>query len=242
MNKTINNGNNAITKLLLIHGYGENNEIWSKFPASKSMFDIISLNLAKILDDDKMNNMDAVVENIFKNIDINDDTKMAIVANSMGGYYAIRIAERYPHIIKKVIMISSHPFADSKEKQVMRKKEISLIEKGKSSLIASMFTADDDKDIKTLKLKMWTDWSNRALINALQIMISRDDKTEMMLNTKISYTFIVGANDPAINLHKLNELASLNNNIKLMVIDDAGHWIVHQKPQIWQAIKKMIEQ
>ena len=53
----------------------------------------------------------------------------ALVGHSMGGYVALALWERYPENLESVILMNSHPFADSQERKRERERINALIRK-----------------------------------------------------------------------------------------------------------------
>lgn len=232
MNKEILYSDKSI---VLLHGYGETPEIWNRIipngPAIKNV------NLAKTFDTPHSITLRDVASTITDELTASHIT---LIAKSMGGYIALEMMNLAPDKIKEAIIISSHPLADSATKHKSRAREIALINSGRAHLLGQTFTSGDGQEVRNLKLKMWNNWSSRALVNATSAMAQRRDTTDILNSTKIKTTFILGEDDSSIDKAPILELAATNPCISVVIVDGAGHWLLHEKPEFIRDRKSVV--
>ncbi len=228
MNKENRNSDNSI---VLLHGYGETSEIWNRLlPCGCG---IKKINLAQTFDTPHSITLKDIASTIAGEL---DGTQITLIAKSMGGYIALEMMSLAPDRIKEAIIISSHPLADSATKRKARDREMALINSGRAHLLGHTFTSGDEPAVRNLKLKMWNNWSSRALVNATSAMAQRRDTTEILISTKIKTTFILGEDDSSIDKAPILELAATNPCISVVIVDGAGHWLLHEKPEFISTI------
>lgn len=213
--------------LLLLHGYGETPLVWKSLGID--LLRHSAIDLSQMFSANRQLSF-ADIASIVSGRCLYEP--LTIVAQSMGGYCALELMALIPDRISRVVFISSHPFADDASRKKLREREIALIAKGHASLLAGQFTISDSEKIKALRLEMWNSWSREALINALTAMTLRRDNTGILLDTSIKTDFIVGTKDSGIDLSRLSSISMVNKNVVLHKIEDAGHWLIYEKPEL----------
>lgn len=216
---------------LLIHGYGESVEVWDSVLSLLPFESVEMVYLSQLFE---QSDIDASFESLATLIisQLNHSVFTAprcVVANSMGGYFALELLRQAPHLFKMVFLISSHPFADDEKRKKQREKEIMLIDAGRSELIGHMFASkwgDRSDEVE----RMWQSWSPDALKAALRAMMMRDTHVQTVLCSEVPIHFIVGACDTAIDHHNLSECIDASQTSTIHVIRGCGHGILLENP------------
>ena len=223
--------NDLKTNYLLLHGYGEALEVWGRLEPFMDKNNQYPINLIELFED---NNYSQSFEALAKTI-ITQSTKQpppgtTIIANSMGGYIAMELLHQNPGRFQQLILISTHPFADTPTKIRERQREIALIGKGKAKLLGQLFSHPHQEAVKSNLANMWQQWSDKALTNALKAMITRVSRVETILQSTVPIHFIIGQNDKSIDIKQLESIANACANTSLHLIPEQGHWQLHH----WQ--------
>jgi len=204
--------------VLLLHGFGEDGEVWNKqVDLLKTHFTLIIPDLpgsgkSGMTEDMSIEGMAEVVKAIIlaeqHNCSPLNDTKIALIGHSMGGYISLALAEKYPHLLNRLGLFHSSAFADSEEKKTARLKSIDFIKKNgsyeflKTSIPGLFFRGQDgskpsDPEMDAL-IEKGKNFSPEALIRYYQAMIARPDRTAVLKNFPHPILFILGEHDMAV--------------------------------------------
>ena len=116
--------------VVLIHGFGEDGNIWDKQVAFlKDHFRLIIPDLpgsgrSALIPDMSIEGMAEAMHSMLMNEGI---SACVVLGHSMGGYLTLAMAEKYPDLFRSFGLIHSSAFADSEEKKAARSKSIEFI-------------------------------------------------------------------------------------------------------------------
>lgn len=236
--------------LVFLHGYLENKELWNEFSIFFSdnqvvCIDLPGCGLSSVLQNQTIEGMALAVFETLKSIEIE---KAFFVAHSMGGYVALALAEMYPEIFKGLVLLHSHPFADSDEKKSARIKEIELIKAGKKSLLLQTFipklyapTFNQEKYF-SLSRKLAESTTAEGIIACLRAMAHRKDKTAVMNSSKFPILWIYGKFDQLFNYELAENYKISNIKVTKHLMTQSGHMsMFEQKDELLLIIKAFLQ-
>ena len=203
--------------LVLIHGFGEDGNIWKHQVAFlKNDYLLIIPDLpgsgeSEILDENTfeisqgMETYAGVIKIILDNENIFYCT---MIGHSMGGYITLAFAEKYPQYLQKFGLFHSSAYADSEEKIQIRTKAIEFVkENGVASFlkttIPGLFSEnfrEQHKEVIDQLITASSKFSKGAIIQYYQAMIARPERTKIFTFFRNPILFIIGERDNAIPL------------------------------------------
>jgi pimeloyl-ACP methyl ester carboxylesterase len=137
--------------VMLIHGFGEDGEVWNNQAPSNSpqggglesaqsqlnqhsslskkfkfiIPDLPGSGQSEMIEDMSMEGMAEVIHSIIHEENIES---CPVIGHSMGGYILLALMEKYPNLVSAFGLFHSSAFADSEEKKATRKKGIEFIQ------------------------------------------------------------------------------------------------------------------
>jgi pimeloyl-ACP methyl ester carboxylesterase len=220
--------------IVLLHGFLESGEVWKSFARRLSdSFQVITIDLPGHGQSEytgpvaAMDDMAEAVRHVLKSLNI---SSCLMVGHSMGGYVTLAFAEKYPRIIKGLVLFHSQAGADSHETQIARERTIALVKKDHQSFIKNFIPDLFDpsnmkkfaKEIEILK-EMAQKTSKEGLIAALEGMKMRPDRQHVLLNSKMPVLFIIGKNDSRIPMEVVIPQTLLPEHSEMLLLDHVGH-------------------
>jgi pimeloyl-ACP methyl ester carboxylesterase len=166
----------------------------------------------------------------------------------MGGYVSLSFAKNYPDYLKGLVLMNSHPFADTAEKKQNRMQEIDLINIGKKSLLLSNFIQklyapdfnDQEKIEKSRTMAELT--CPKGMIACLKAMANRTDCSEVIHNAKYPILWIYGKKDQLFNYELADNFITQNNRLIKLKLDNVGHMSMFEaKDEVTKALKQFID-
>ncbi|CAN5272992.1 alpha/beta hydrolase [soil metagenome] len=196
--------------LVLLHGFLESSEIWEPFIESlAAKRQVVCIDLpghgqsGNIGETHTMELMADVVVAVLGQLNI---TTAVFVGHSMGGYVSLAMAEKFPGMIKGLVLMNSSPIEDSKEKRINREKSIALVRKNKEAYVKMAITGlvapknktrfkDEIDELTTRALQM----EELGIIAALKGMKIRTNKELVLKRLTIMKIYVFGNQDPIIS-------------------------------------------
>ncbi|MGQ9846808.1 MAG: alpha/beta fold hydrolase [Bacteroidales bacterium] len=232
--------------LVFLHGYLENKELWDEFIDYFKDEQVICIDLpgcgsSPVQQNQSIESMASAVFATLAEIKIQN---AFFVAHSMGGYVALALAEMHPEIFKGLVLLHSHPFADTEEKKNARLQEIELIKAGKKSLLLQTFvprlyapTFNDEKYFSKSR-KMAESMSEDGMIACLSAMANRKDKTHLVNSANFPILWIYGKYDQLFNYKIAENLNLTNPFVKKFLMNQSGHMSMFEQRDDFIAIVK----
>lgn len=115
--------------LLLLHGFTGSSQTWrtfmKKFVKDYQVIavDIIGHGQSAAPKEIKPYSMEAVVEALHELLQQLSLSQVNVIGYSMGGRLALSFAQRYPHLVKKLVLESASPGLKTREEQKLRKEK-----------------------------------------------------------------------------------------------------------------------
>jgi pimeloyl-ACP methyl ester carboxylesterase len=161
---------------------------------------------------------------------------------SMGGYWAFEYYRQFPDQMSRLILISTKTSADKPEGRQNRLNMADRVEKEGISylpeaLIPGLLGKTTLADKPEVKHQV-TDWINhtppQAVALAQRAMANRRDQTALLSQIKTPTLIMAGREDSLIPSTEAEAMSQLIPNSQLKLIDQVGHLIPIESPQLFQ--------
>ncbi|TAH17296.1 MAG: alpha/beta hydrolase [Cytophagales bacterium] len=244
MVKLAYNANGTGFPIVFLHGFCEDKSIW--FPFVEPLLphhQIICIDLPNFGQSPAM--PDATVEKMADSVVVTLDSlgveKCILVGHSLGGYVGLAIAEFYPERLFGMVMFHSTAFEDSPERKQNRHKAMNNIRQNGvdvfvRALIPSLFAPAQKQDnhIRTVINNLIESAKNlppENVIAAVESMLNRKERTEVLKRVSFPFLFLVGKEDAAVPLEASLAQCFLPQNSVVYILADVGHMGMIEAPQ-----------
>jgi pimeloyl-ACP methyl ester carboxylesterase len=238
------------TPVLLLHGYGEDSQIWN------NQIEYLSTHCLLIVPDLPGSGKSSITakgkEEWLPNLRIEslahsmNEILIAenlaaciLLGHSMGGYISLAFAELYPSKILALGLVHSTAYADSDEKKITRQKSIQFLEEngGHTFFKASMpnlfgkkFKETQAAAIEEL-IEQSKAFDTPILVAYTQAMMHRTNKTAVLQLALFPVLFVAGPEDIAAPLTDVQAQATVPIKSYLEIIEGVGHMGMLEAPQ-----------
>jgi pimeloyl-ACP methyl ester carboxylesterase len=239
--------------LLLLHGYPDNHQVWNDASSAwKNQFKLLIPDIPGLGRSDtpwSAPSIFALAEHINQIIIHEKIEKCAIIGHSMGGYVAMALAQMNPEVIEKLVLVHSHPFADTQAKKNNRKREIKIIQEGRWEVLCdltlpSRFSRDFQllHPQKTALINQITKSAGSdGLCWLLEAMMYRNDCSEWLLNTCLPVLICSSPNDSMMDYNLLLKMFQSGKTITLTAFDRSQHMCFWEEPdKFYQVVSKFM--
>lgn len=223
------------TPVLFVHAFGTDSTEWNDFKPEivKAGYQVITLDLpgfgeSEFIENASIEIMADTIHALIGHLNLN---KIVYIGHSMGGYVGMAFAEKYGDKLLGLGLFHSHPYADTEEKKEARLRSIEFVNtKGAAlfvkQLIPGFFTSKFVKSnsflIDKLVLRA-SKYPSEAIINALQAMKQRPDRSEILKNFEKPVLFIVGKEDIAVPQDASMNQLTLPNTSSIVILEEVAH-------------------
>lgn len=235
--------------IVLLHGCLETLEIWNDFSTELAEHcRVVSIDLpghGKSGVFGKLHSMELLAQTIKSVMDHLNTGKYFMVGHSLGGYVTLAFLELFPECLSGLSLFHSHPLADSNEAIKNRNREKKLVENGKKDLI---YTVNIPKAFATDNLEKFNgqvdyakeiamDIPGEGIVAALNGMINRPDRSDILSGTFLPFLWILGKKDNYIPYEAIIKKVELPKHGKLITLENSGHMgFVEEKQKSLEAI------
>lgn len=223
--------------IVFLHGFLESSTMWQPLISSLNGYKVLLIDLPghgkseKVADSHTMELQAEIIYQILKKENISN---AAFVGHSMGGYVLLAIAEKYPEIISKLIMVNSTSALDTVEKKKNRSRAIEIVKRNKktyvSMAISNLFSEDNRQkfslEIENMKNEAST-FSTGGIIAIIKGLRDRIDRTNVLKDFTNKKYSIVGLKDAIIPIEESRKIATTTNTTLFEV--KTGHFSVLEK-------------
>jgi pimeloyl-ACP methyl ester carboxylesterase len=131
-----------------------------------------------------------------------------VAGHSMGGYIALALMDRVPERLRGVLLMNTHPFADSEERRALRRRAMEIAKKEKSSYlhaaIPALVAPGNAVRLKA-ELQAMVEAARtmpvQGILAAQEGMMARPDRTSVLrVPLAFPVAVVAGAEDPVIPL------------------------------------------
>jgi|SRR6185437_6736153 len=228
--------------VMLLHGFGENGNLWNHQIKSLSenyyliIPDLPGSGQSEMLEGEcTMEDYAEVVKAIADKAIFKDSNKnnlqFSLVGHSMGGYITLAFAQKYPELLNSFGLFHSSAFADDEAKKATRRKGIQFIEKNGSKAFLKMSipnlfsenTKENRPQLITELLNIGEDILPQTLVQYYEAMILRPDRTAVLKSFSKPVLFMIGKYDNAVPLNISLEQCHLPAISTIRILQNSGH-------------------
>lgn len=233
--------------LVLLHGFLESLEIWNDFTTTLSRdFTVVRIDLPGHGKSDiagevhTMELMAASVNAVLVHLGV---SSCVITGHSMGGYVTLAFAEKYPEMVKGLVLFHSQAAPDSAEARENRNRTISIVKKNRSAFIrqfipelfdqrhVAQFTLQIDNLVRIASAVKDT-----GIIAALEGMKERTGWINFLATTKTPVLFIAGKQDTRIPYSLAIEQSGIPAHSEVLLLENVGHMGFLEAPSETMAV------
>lgn len=228
--------------LVLLHGFCEDSSMWWPFaqPLAEDYqligIDLCGFGKSDVPEEPQISELAAVLKAVLDELSL---PKAALIGHSMGGYIALAFAEAYPDSLTGLGLFHSHPYADSRPKQVNRQKSMEFVESHGVRPFAVQLSkklfgysfSDDHPDAIAHFVKRASSYPPEAVIAAAKAMKNRVDRSAVLEQLACPVLFIVGKEDRAIPKRKSIQQLILADFAIIHLWPEIGHMGMQEAPK-----------
>ena len=220
--------------LVFVHGFGEDSRIWdalvSPFRRSHQVvcIDLPGAGQSPAITGLSVEGMAMAVKAV---VDAMQLSQFVLIGHSMGGYVSLAYAEKWPESLLALCLFHSQPYADSEEKKAGRLKSMDFVRANGTApyvnqlvpaLFAPAFTREHPEVIQQL-ITQASAYPAEGIINALDAMRGRPDRSEVLRNAKYPVLFLIGMEDGAIPADASRQQTTLPPVASIHYLEGVGH-------------------
>lgn len=229
--------------VVLLHGYLESMWVWDSFvPLLYKNVRVVTLDLpghgiSEVKGE--VHTMEFLATTIAEALRALGIERCTMVGHSMGGYVAVAFCELYPSMLDGLVLMHSHPGADSPEKSIKREQEIKLVAAGKKELLsniapAARFAAQNRRrfaaEIDEMREQVIIS-EDEGVLALLRGMGARKDRNEMLRQSSVPQLFIFGRSDDYISQEMAQKIVDNNPQAKVLWLEESGHMGFVEEPE-----------
>lgn len=232
------------TALMLLHGFGEDGNIWANQESTLSQkYNLIIPDLPGSGRSDMLQKKNAGVqltdfaESINEILISEKIERMVMIGHSMGGYIALAFSKKYPEKLRGLGLFHSSAFPDNEEKIITRRKAIEFIEQhGSKEFLKTSIPGLYAERFRLLHPEVITKhldaaiFTKEVLIQYYEAMIQRPDCTDVLKNATFPILFIIGALDQAIPIGQSLEQCHLPLTSHVHIFPEVAHMGMIEAP------------
>lgn len=221
--------------LVLIHGHGVDASIWNGIYASLLVdFTVLKPDFAHTA---THKTIEAYAEALYAQLQAASIQAVILVGHSMGGYIALAFAERYPSMVRGLALYHSTAYADDESRKTQRYQVINtmkangaapFIEKQLPKMVAPTYPAAKTQSL----IDQYRNLPVDALIAGMEAIAERPDCTAVLRQAQFPIWLVAGREDQLIPFEKIQPLAQLSDQIRLVPIEQAGHLSMIEQPEV----------
>jgi len=217
-------------KVIAIHGFLGNNEMWKEILPSHFPFSFYTPQLAGHGNNQTLAapSIDQFAEHILQQIDPQASDEYIWIGHSMGGYVAAQLAKNFSNQTKGFVFFHSTADADSELKKQDRLRAIEAAEKHKALYAANLIDGlfhEPDKHRESIneQLKKIEEMTAESTVQSLIAMRERESSITFLQSAEFPLHYFAGANDKVLSLEKMQSEWSVLPKAKITVVPEIGH-------------------
>jgi pimeloyl-ACP methyl ester carboxylesterase len=229
--------------LVLLHGFMNDLRVWQDYVLSYMneirviAIDLIGHGESEVVDE--ISTMEEQADMVKEVLDKCDIKKCVMCGHSMGGFITLAFAEKYPQYLKGFVLLHSQAIADSDKGKENRKRACKLIDEDRIKYIVDFIPnlfakenrtrfSSEIEDIKDMALNT----SKEGIIAAQMGMLERKSRIDVLEKSKVPILFIIGKEDPRIELESIYAQATLPDISETLLLGSCGHMSFIEQKEI----------
>lgn len=221
--------------VLLLHGFGEDSGIWQHLVTDLQQDyrllvpDIPGSGRSPALPGTPA--IDTFAEAMAAILATEQISACTILGHSMGGYIALAMAEKYPHLLRALGLVHSTAFADTEAKKEARQKSIAFIQANGApaflqtsipGLFTPGFVAENAATVNQL-IQKGGNFTAAALVQYYQAMVARPDRSDVLKKLDRPVLILAGEHDMAVPFEQSLMQSHLAAETHLVFLRQSAH-------------------
>ncbi|MCX6232239.1 MAG: alpha/beta hydrolase [Bacteroidetes bacterium] len=238
--------------IVLLHGFMESLQIWEDFSyelAKKHRVVCIDLpGHGKSECIQQVHTMELMADVIKRVVDELEITSFLLIGHSMGGYVSLQFADKYPDMLKGLVLFHSQAMADTEEGKIMRDRTCDIVKQNRKNFIIhfipDLFAEENiEKFAKEISLlqSFVIDMKEEAIIAAIQGMKGREARFNVLKDLSVPVLFILGKMDKRISLQNAMEQAQLPVHAEVLLLEIGHMGYIEARNETLHTIKAFAE-
>ncbi len=220
--------------IVLLHGFMETANIWENYVHELARnFLCIAPDLPGHGASDtlgEVHTMDLMADAVKAILNENKVSSCVVAGHSMGGYVSLALAEKFPEIIRGLVLFHSTALADTDEGKRNRERVIEVVRQNKQSFIAQFipslfaeFNVERFRPQIDRLVEESLQMEAEAIIAAQAGMKDRPSYLDLLIKADYPVLFIAGKHDSRIPVDKILAQALLPPHSEVLLLAQAGH-------------------
>ena len=221
--------------VIFLHGFLESNAMWEDIVENLPKIQAICIELpghgqSPLLQDSL--SLTSISEAVKETLESMMIKQFSIVGHSLGGYVALHLAEDPDLTINTIVLLHSHPWADSEKKKIDRDRVVKIVDYNKmlflKEAIPSLYYNEVQNETQINHLiEDAYQMSEKAITQTLIAMRNREDKTNVLKKWGQKVQIIQGEFDQLIDARAMEETSKISGN-NFHLIKGIGHMGHHE--------------
>ena len=182
-----------------------------------------------------------LVDDVLETLDERGVARAVFVGNSMGGYVALRLAEKAPQRVRALALCDTRAEADGNEAKIKRAAAIETVRTKGLAAYADPFLKGALAPRTFTTSPMAVDFlrgiilraSSEAVMNALMALAARADLLSALSSFRFPTLILVGSHDQLTPPACSETMRGRITGSELHVIPDAGHFPSIENPEVF---------
>lgn len=243
----------AKKEIVFVHGFPYDSSMWDKVINLLGDDFIchapLTRGLGKDYNGDGQFTIETLTNDLIDYISTKCKTKPVLCGLSMGGYIALRFAERFEDQIEKLILLDTKAEADGNEAKLKRAAGIDTINNDGLETFVSQFIPNcfDPDSIVKLGVEYEAILTNSFLFSptgvkgCLLAMAARTDSTEYLSKCTLPVLVLCGENDKLSPVTSMKGMSEKIKGSKFVVVPKVGHMTPIEAPEfVAEQIRKFV--
>ncbi len=235
---------NGKRTIVFIHGFIFDSSLWQRqIDELKENHTIVSVDLrgfGESQDCDGMITLESYVDDLLDLIKELEIEQPILAGLSMGGYIALRAAEKNPGNVAGLILFDTRATADSDEAKLKRAAGIRIIKLGgikvyatalMESIFSNSFKENEPEEYKGF-IERGVAVKTEGAIGALLAMMGRTNTTSFLESTELPVMAVCGESDSLTPPQEMEQMMKNVKNGEFHIVKDAGHGTPFENPAV----------
>jgi 3-oxoadipate enol-lactonase len=235
-------GEPSALPVVMVHGFPYSSNMWrNQVGALRESYYCVAYDtrgLGRSAPGDGQFTLEALVDDLFAVMAALDLRKPVLCGLSMGGYTALRAAEREPQRFRGLILCDTRSGADADAGRIRRAELIKKIntegmEGFAAGMVAATFAEDAAvriPDVYQAALAEARSQNPLGVKGCLLAMASRTDTTAFLARIRVPVLLVVGEKDSLTPVEEMRAMQQKIAGARLVVVPDAGHMAPLESP------------
>lgn len=230
------------TALVLLHGFPVDHRMWADVVGSLAVGipvivpDLPGLGGAAVPEGEP--SLDLSADEVAARVEAEGHVRVVVAGLSMGGYVALALAERHPHLVAGLALVDTKATADDDAARAHRGRVADEVESSGSvepvlAMVGSLLSDDSVRERPGLpdEITRWiTEQTPAGVAWSQRAMAARPDRSAVLAAFEGPVVVVVGEDDTVTPLAAAQHMTETARDAELVTIPGAGHLSAVEAP------------